>query len=392
MRVERLETIVVSVPYRHREVSAQVERDGVTDVLVKLTTTDGITGWGEAPSGADVTSVENAIQAMAPFVIDRSPWDGEAIRGELYQHGLWQFRPMTGNFAWAGIDMALWDICGKAAQLPIHRFFGSLRRENVDYFYYLARGDREDLTAQCKQGLAAGYSVYYLKVGIDLNAELAMVDAIRSALGPGPRIRLDANAAWSASEALRNLEQFAVYDIDFVEQPVRESPIRQMAELRGRSPIRICANEGLWTEDDAYARITQRAADLICFSPYWVGSLRAFSRISHLAQLEGLGVCKHTHGELGIAAAACHQVLLTLPSIEKGNQQTAQLMMSDVLAHPLPIATGPSWGVPDEPGLSIVIDDDAVADAAERYRLDGPFLPYQLPHSRRASSAPSRVS
>lgn len=73
MKVANIETIPVSVPYRHREVSAVVARDGVSDVLVKVTTDDGLIGWGEACCGADTRSVEAAINAMAPLVAGRDP-------------------------------------------------------------------------------------------------------------------------------------------------------------------------------------------------------------------------------------------------------------------------------------------------------------------------------
>src|SRR2546425_4503312 len=201
MRIASLETIVVSVPYRHREVSSQVARDGVTDVLVKVTSDDGLEGWGESCSGADVVSVDAALRAMEAFVVGRDPWNREAMRDDLYRHGLWQFRPMTGNFAWAGIDMALWDLCGKAAGQPLYRLFGCLRRLEVTYFYYLAQGSPDDLAAQCAEGLRAGFDVFYLKVGIDFGRELEMVAAVREALGNGPRLRLDANGSWSLGEA-----------------------------------------------------------------------------------------------------------------------------------------------------------------------------------------------
>jgi L-alanine-DL-glutamate epimerase-like enolase superfamily enzyme len=119
VRVASVETIIVSVPYLHREVSSQVARDGVTDVLVRVDTDDGAVGWGEACSGADVASVDAAIRAMAPFVIGRDPWNREAMRADLFTHGLWQFRAGTGNFAWAGVDMALADLCGRVAGLPL---------------------------------------------------------------------------------------------------------------------------------------------------------------------------------------------------------------------------------------------------------------------------------
>jgi L-Ala-D/L-Glu epimerase len=377
MKIERIETTIVSVPYRHREVSSQVQRDGVTDVLIKVVTSDGVIGWGEATSGADAASVEQAIHAMTPFLVGRSPWDADALRAQVYHRGLWNFRPMTANFAWAGIDMALWDIRGKAVGLPAYMLLGGRRRSIVDYFYYLARGGRDDLAQQCRMGLDAGFSVFYLKIGIDIDADLAMVAAVRAALGSRPRIRLDANAAWKPADALIHLRRLVQYDIDFVEQPIPESPMAGMAELRSRSPIPLCANEGLWTEADAYARITRRAADVFCFSPYWVGSLTAFQRLAHVAEREGFEVCKHSHGELGVAAAAVHQVLLTIPNLRDGNQHTAHVMAHDVLAEPLPIATSPTWGTTDEPGLGIRIDEDAVSTGAARYRADGQYLPYE---------------
>ena len=89
MHISKLEFIPVSVPYTHREVSSLVNRDGVTDIIVKATTEDGLVGWGESCSGADVASVMGALQAMAPFVLRRSPWESERIRQELWHRGIW---------------------------------------------------------------------------------------------------------------------------------------------------------------------------------------------------------------------------------------------------------------------------------------------------------------
>lgn len=377
VKIVSVESTIVNVPYKRREVSSVVARDGVTDVLVKITSDEGLVGWGEACSGADALSVQQALTAMTPFVLGHNPWNREAMQAAVFHHGLWQHRAMTGNYAWAGIDMALWDLCAQAASQPLYRLFGGLRRQQVNYFYYLARGSAEDLQAQCADGLAAGYTDYYLKVGLDFVDDLAMVAAVRAALGAGPRLRLDANGAWSMPQALRQMAILAEYDIDFVEQPVREYPLDQMAEFRARAGVSVAANEGLWSEADAFARIAGRVADVYCFSPYWVGSLAAFHRLAHMAHWQGLQVCKHTHGELGVAAVACHHLLLTLPNIVTGNQQTAQHMDTDVIGTPLPIANGPVWGVPDGIGLGIAVDEGLVAEAHARFQAEGQYLPYQ---------------
>lgn len=378
MRVIGVDAIPANIPYERREVSAQVARDGVTDIVVKVTTDSGLVGWGESCSGADVVSVCAAIQAMKPFVLGRDPWHRERIQTDLWHHGLWQFRPTTGNFAWAGIDMALWDVVGKELGRPLHQLLGGNVRDSVSYFYYLSRGSPADLAAQCASGLALGYGCFYLKVGLDPTADIQMVAAVRQALGSGPRLRLDANAAWSVPEALLYLRKLSEYDIDFIEQPVREHPLAAMAEVRARSDVPIAANEGLWTKADALDRIVSRVADVYCFSPYWVGSLTAFQRLSWLADSYGARVCKHTHGEFGIAAAASQQVLLTLHSIVEGHQQTASTMQSDLLTEEIPIRLGPHWAVDSRPGLGVDVNDDRLAEAAARYQRDGQMLPYQL--------------
>jgi L-alanine-DL-glutamate epimerase-like enolase superfamily enzyme len=377
VKIATVETIPVSVPYRHREVSSLIARDGVSDVLVKLTTDEGLIGWGEACCGADTASIDAALRAMTPLVLGRDPWNRDAMRRDVFTHGLWQFRSGTGNFAWAGIDMALWDICGRACEQPLWRLLGGLHQKEATYFYYLARGTPESLRAQVDDGLEAGFWVFYLKVGLDDAEDVGMVSTVREALGPGPRLRLDANGAWTIPQAVRNLRAMDEYDIDFVEQPVRDHPAAQLAEVRARVDTAVCANEGLWSEANAYALIRARAADVYCFSSYWVGSIGGFHRLSWLAHYEGLQVCKHTPGELGLAAAAGHHVVLTLPNGVDGHQQTAYLMEHDILAEPIPIASGPRWGAIEGPGLGVDVDDDAVAEAAERYRIEGQYHPWQ---------------
>jgi L-alanine-DL-glutamate epimerase-like enolase superfamily enzyme len=377
MKIIRLESFPVSVPYSQVERSARVQRGGVSDVVVKLTTDSGLVGWGESCSGADTASIESAVNAMASFVIGRDPWEIEAIARDVYRLGLWDYRLQTGNFAFAGIDMALWDLCGKACGQPLYRLFGGALRPEVEYFFYLAAGAPDEIAEQCRKGMERGYGVYYLKVGVDEAAEERMLEAIRSTIGETGRIRVDANEAWSVPTAARLLSRWnAQYGIDFAEAPVRAAPLSLMRDLRGRVPVALCANEGLGGEDAALRMIESGGADVLCMSSYWVGTLRRFHTLSGLAHLKGIGMCKHTHGELGIAAAAGHHMMLTIPNAVDGAQQTASVMADDILAEPLPITTGPRWGLVDKPGLGIEIDQDRLDRYVEAFRRDGQYLPW----------------
>ena len=127
---------------------------------------------------------------------------------------------------------------------------------------------------------------------------------------------------------------------------------------------------------DVHELIKRRAADVLCFSSNWVGSLAQFQRLSWQAHNEGLQVCRHTHGELGLMAAASQHLCLTLPNLVLGNQQTAAMMADDIIVESLPTATGARWGVPEGVGLGVVVDEGKVAKYHAAYREGGQFLPY----------------
>jgi L-alanine-DL-glutamate epimerase-like enolase superfamily enzyme len=378
MKIISCEVTPVSFAYQHRETSSQIERDGVTAGIVRLETDDGLVGWGETCSGADMESVLASVKAMTPFVLGHDPWRGEEMKRDAWHRGLWQFREPTGNFAWAGLDMAMLDLCGKQAAVPVHALLGGSVRESVDYLWYLNGEDIEELRASAKSGLGRGYGTFYMKVGRSTEDDLERVFGAREVIGEKCNLRIDANGAWTLAQARHILNLMADANLDFVEQPVRQVPLGLLGDLRRLITVPISANEGLWTEEQARERIEARVADVYCFSQYWVGSLRTFQRLGFSVHDHGAQVCKHSHGELGIAATAAQHVLLTLPAIVEGNQQTSAHMMGDILATPVPIAEGPTWGVPMEPGLGVTIDDDAFGAGVEAYQRNGQFLPYQM--------------
>ncbi len=376
MKITKLEFIPVSVPYTHREVSSLVNRDGVTDIVVKATAENGLVGWGESCSGADVGSVLGALEAMKPFVIGRDAWESESIRQRLWHHGLWSWRQHTACFAYPGIDLALWDLCGKESGQPLYKLFGGKVRESASYFFYCSQGTPEHISDQARQGVSKGFRVFYLKAGLNIDAEVEMVRTLRETIGPKAKIRLDANGAWKVNEALRNLERLDEFNIDFIEQPVVPDPVSNMQEVRSRCRMAVSANEGTWTPEDALRQMLARAADVYCFSPYFTGSFAQFQRLSWMAHYQGLQICRHTHGELGIFATACHHMLLTLPNVVEGNQQTAHMMTGDIVTETLPITYGPDWGVPGGCGIGVEIDEDRLGTYHELYRRQGQFQPY----------------
>ena len=377
MKVVKLEAIPVRIAYKHVEASSLIYRGGVADVLVKVTTEDGIVGWGECTRAADTAGIESAVRAMAPLVIGRDAWDKEAIHRDLAIKAVWAFQPMTGNFAWGGIDMALWDACGKACSQPLYRLFGGAMREEVDYFYYMEWGTPKEIARQAKDGRKKGYRAYYIKAGVDERREEAMLEALRDGIGPEGLIRIDVNQAWDMPTAVRLLKRWhGKFTIDFAEAPVRIDPIENNLDLMKQVDVPICVNEGLWREADAWRIIKSRGGHYLCFSQYWVGSLARWHMMCHAGHQEGWLVCKHTHGEFGLTAAAGQHIMLTIPNACLGHQQTAQMMEDDILTERIPIADGPRWGRIDGSGLGVTIDEDKVAKYHAEYRKHGEFPTY----------------
>jgi glucarate dehydratase len=377
MKIVNLETFVCRIAYMHVEASSLINRGGVADVIVRVTADDGTVGWGECTRAADVAGIESAVKAMAPLVIGRDPWNKEAIQRDLLVYAVWQFQAMTGNFAYAGIDMALWDLCGKLCRQPLYRLFGGAQREEVDYFYYLEWGSPEEIARQAADGVKRGYRAYYIKAGVDEKREEGMLEALRDGIGPDGLIRIDVNQAWELPQAVRLLKRWhARYTIDFAEAPVRIDPVENMLDLKRQIDVPLCVNEGLWREADAYRVIKSRCGDYLCFSPYWVGSMGRFNALCRIAYLEGWQVCKHTHGEFGLAAAAFQHLMLAAPNACLGHQQTAQMMADDILTERIPIMDGPRWGRIERPGIGVELDMTKVAEFDAEYRHHGEYPTY----------------
>jgi glucarate dehydratase len=284
---------------------------------------------------------------------------------------------MTGSYAWCGLEMALLDLHGQAEQKPMWSLWGELQRTEVDYFYYFSRGNSDLVDEQLDEVRNGGYRVVYLKVGLDSVVETSLLRELRDKLGPEIDLRVDANGAWSVEEALEHLGHWrAEFGIGLCEQPVPEFPPDLMQGLRRKLDIALAANEGMGPANLAEFFICEEVADVYTFSPYWVSGSTEFLRLSKFASSKGATICRHTHGELGIAATAFHHLALVTPGLGVGNQQTASELSFDVLETPTPTRTSSLWGAIESPGLGVSIDEDAVERAAAIYAQVGQFLPY----------------
>ena len=377
MKIDKIDLYPVSVPYKIIEKSSRVYRSGVSDIIIKITTDDGIVGWGEATRTASAKVIIESLEAMKPVLMNQDPWQNLKHEKNIYDEALWHWSAVTANLAYAGIDMALWDIYGKQVNKPIYQLLGGSLRDEVSYFYYLTWTDINDLIKQCQDGINKGYDVFYLKIGKDEILEEEMVKVVRETIGPSKKIRLDTNMSWNIPQAKKLINKWhEKYSIDFFEAPVQIEPLTQMQELKSSISSSLCVNEGLWKENEFIDIINSRCGDYLCCSHYYVGSVRKFLHLAYLSNYYGWLICKHTHGELGLTAAIGQHLMLNIPNACEGHQQTAQNMVDDILTEPIPITNKPIWKKIEKPGLGVEVDEDKVLFYNKKFLEEGEFLPY----------------
>jgi len=377
MKIDKIDLYPVSVPYKVIEKSSRVYRSGVSDIIIKITTDDGIVGWGEATRTASAKVIIESLEAMKPVLMNQDPWQNLKHEKNIYDEALWHWSAVTANLAYAGIDMALWDIYGKQVNKPIYQLLGGSLRDEVSYFYYLTWTDINDLIKQCQDGINKGYDVFYLKIGKDEILEEEMVKVVRETIGPSKKIRLDTNMSWNIPQAKKLINKWHdKYSIDFFEAPVQIEPLTQMQELKSSISSSLCVNEGLWKENEFIDIINSRCGDYLCCSHYYVGSVRKFLHLAYLSNYYGWLICKHTHGELGLTAAIGQHLMLNIPNACEGHQQTAQNMVDDILTEPIPITNKPIWKKIEKPGLGVEVDEDKVLFYNKKFLEEGEFLPY----------------
>ena len=374
MIVSGLETFIVNVPFTDPAMGSG--RGGATQVIVKLTCDNGLVGWGESAGQlSNATAIEAMIRHAAPLVVGRDPWDKEAIAADFFRRGTAHRWTQRANFAYIGIDHALWDLCGKDCGKPVYQLLGGALREEVDHCFLLIPGTPKSIERQAKKAVRRGYGVFYLPCGRDTDNERRMLETLRSTLGPEGRIRIDVNERWTIHQAIRLLVEWdREFHIEFCEAPVPHDRPQGTAEVRQRVPCAIAVNECLDSETQVLELVRARCADVYCFAPYWVGTMRRFVTLSHLVALEGMHVAKHTSGELGLSAAAGQHAALCAPGLIDGNQQTAADLADDILTEPLPIASGPKWGRIEMPGLGVEVDEDKLARFHEAFVRDGQYM------------------
>jgi L-alanine-DL-glutamate epimerase-like enolase superfamily enzyme len=378
VRITNLAVTIVSVPFRDGDAETWIwgRRHGITNAIVEVETDEGLTGVGECPGHPSVELVGEVLALARDVVVGEDPRRIEWILHRLMaRRGLHHFRH-AANVAVGGLEIALWDIVGKAAGLPIATIFGGPVRDRVSYYQYIPMGPSDEMAARAADCVAAGLETVYLKSGFERQKDVADVAAVREAIGPGPRLRIDSNEAWTPAEAISIIHELEPYDLEFVEQPVSMYDLDGLARVRRAVRTPVAANQAAWLEFDVLEVVRKRAADVVLTCPHQLHGLSAFKKVAALLEVAGLPIVKHSFGDLGVTALAAAQVVATCPNATLANQTHYNLLEDDVIAGGPPAFEGGALTLPGRPGVGVELDRAKLARYEEVYQREGEFTVY----------------
>jgi L-alanine-DL-glutamate epimerase-like enolase superfamily enzyme len=221
-------------------------RESFSVNLLEIRADDGAIGVGECTVAPDQAGTAAILSRLAGQLVGESPHDAAPLIDRLFRKeylGYGANIMRAANQMFSGIDIALWDLQGKLAGLPVHRLLGGGHREKVGYFYFLQGETADELARDAAQGFAAGERVFYLKVGRGETADLEIAGAVRREIG-NARLRLDANEGWGVVDAINMCRKLERFDIEFIEQPTVSWSIP--ASFPWRSHSAMSMPENIW--------------------------------------------------------------------------------------------------------------------------------------------------
>src|SRR5580692_10187469 len=326
MKINDIRTIALSYKCEPPYASASGVQARRGALLVEIETDDGTVGIGEAGPGGGVTA--SCIEKdLKPLLIGEDPlmieglWQKMAVRTRQYGR-----RGIVMN-AISGIDIALWDIAGKVADLPLYRLLGGCRERVEAYasggFYQEGKG-ADELAGEAEVYRARGFKGMKMKIGrnpstqthlrhlvdhaelceVEPEEDIARVAAVRKALGPHAKLMIDVNCAWSPAMAIRMGRALEPYDLYWIEEPVATDDIDGSARVAAALATPIAGYE---TETGLYGfreLITRGAIDIVQPDIAWTGGISEGKRIAAFAQAHHRMVAPHSFGSAVLLMAS----------------------------------------------------------------------------------------
>ena len=341
--------------------------------VVRVETDEGLIGIGEACPAYEFTddtlwTVQDVIgEYLGPAVIGKDPFQLEAIthcwERELYTVG--------NQAARAGLEMALWDLQGKALGRPLYDLLGGRTRDGLTEVIAWGWDEPDTLAAKTRAMRAEGITVFKIKVGDLPERDEQRVAAVREAAGAQARITVDANQGWwDAKTAVRAIKLLEPYDIEFVEQPVRMDDLEAARWVRDRVDVPIALDESVRGPREALAAVKAGACDIVVVKLMKTGGILNALKVNAIAEAASATIMMGNMGESSLGLAAHFHVNVALANAVHCDADLP--WRPGGCTHDIGVGLGvelrdgvSTVTLPDGPGLGVALDEDNV----ERQRV-----------------------
>lgn len=347
-------------------------------LLVEIETDEGIIGWGDCYGPADLArvSVEKLLKSQ---IVGKDPFDVEVIWEHLYNHV--KDYGLSGNTICgiSGIDIALWDIIGKACNKPVHKLIGGSFRNQVQAYatgIYFENMDRlvEDAVEEAKGYVEQGFKAVKMKIGLgSLKKDLERIESVKDAIGEEVLLMVDANHCYNVPTAITLGRRLEKMDIYWFEEPISPEDVDGYIEVTRTLDIPIAGGENEFTKFSFRDLIVRRAMDIIQPDVCAAGGITECKKIAAMATAHSVPCIPHAWGTaIGLAATLhflaslpdCPPCLVPMPPWLE-YEQTYNPFRDDLSVNPIFHNQG-VVDIPTGPGLGIEINYDII----EKYRVD----------------------
>lgn len=381
MKIVGMELTSVNVPFvaplRH---SGGVRR-GLTRTIVELRTDDGLVGWGETQGGAICRAIMKGFERT---LIGLDPFDVEVF---LRRHLTWTpyFSGYAGMLAIAGVEMALWDLMGKATGRPLHKLLGGKLRDAVPVSAYLFYRYPDDDGRGALDGDAPlldycdelrrthGFTTFKFKGGVfEPSIELGFMRRFRERFGADCALRFDPNGVWTVETTLRQADALRALHLEYLEDPTWG--LESNRRVRREVAIPLATNMYVVDFETLAGGIRQEAVDIVLADVHKWGGILNTHKLAAVCQVFGLGISMHSGAELGISTMCHVQVAAALPYMKYAIDSHDHQQSDDLLAGGRIRYASGAIRVPDAPGLGVEVDRDKLALFRERNAREGDYV------------------
>jgi len=381
MKIASIQTYLLKSPLERPFAYSQGWVTGRSTTLVRVVTDCGIEGWGETFSvGLQPPEISAAVidSALKPLLLGQDPLATDVLWDTMYVRTRDFGRKGVVLGALSAIDIALWDIRGKAAGLPVWRLLGGAFRDRVQcyatgFFRTRGQGQAADMAAEAVRHAEAGFSIMKVKLGFGLDDDIAVMRAIREATGPEVQLMIDVNHGYGANDSIRLGRALNDLRLRWIEEPVVPEDLAGYRRVRDALDTPIAGGEAEFSLYGFRDLIAAGAVDIAQPDICLAGGFTALKHINVLAQAGGVQVNPHVWGTAVGQYASLHMIANT-PTTHFGLFADQPLFEYDTSAHPFrtalvdrPLSHEQGWlTLPHEPGLGFTIDEAFLARTAQR--------------------------